>query len=467
MLAAGVLVAPVLLRRATAVAPEVSTRTSRAGPAAGLAALVATLLSVAVGPDSQDVATTLTTTPWGAWWVVHVVGLVVATVGLSRVARTGIDRPAFAMTSLALVVAAVADTAAGHAAELPRGSALAVAVATVHVAAAGVWFGTLVVLGAALLPSMRRDPATRRPLLLTVWRAFSPLAAVSVVALVVSGLCLAGLEIPTVGDLTSSWYGWAATAKTAALVAAVVTAAGSILLVHPGLVARVEQRLPRRSRASTAVLQDPARFARNVTIELAVLGAAVVLAAVMTTVQAPRDAVSGDGEPLGTAMADGLFVSFASLPADVGERRIVVRVNAVTRPQPGPVTSVDLLMTDPNGHSTTASTRRVQKGRFEATVPASPDPAFHVWVAVHRTGAPDAVADLEWSSVSTDEGPTGFRIVTWSAAGLLALVSVVVGAQVIRRRRTGQLFGSSAMRETPAPDERKPAGVGYGERRDG
>ncbi len=69
------------------------------------------------------------------------------------------------------------------------------------------------------------------------------------VALVVSGLCLAGLEIPTVSDLTSSWYGWAATAKTAALVTAVLAAAGSILLVHPGLSLASQQRLPRRSRA--------------------------------------------------------------------------------------------------------------------------------------------------------------------------------------------------------------------------
>ncbi len=63
------------------------------------------------------------------------------------------------MTSLGLVVAAVADTAAGHAAELPRGSSLAVVVATMHLAAAGVWFGTLVVLGT---PSSRRCDVTRR-----------------------------------------------------------------------------------------------------------------------------------------------------------------------------------------------------------------------------------------------------------------------------------------------------------------
>ncbi len=42
-----------------------------------------TLLSAAVGPDSHDFGTTFTTTPWGTWWVVHVVALVIATVGLS------------------------------------------------------------------------------------------------------------------------------------------------------------------------------------------------------------------------------------------------------------------------------------------------------------------------------------------------------------------------------------------------
>ncbi len=466
ILAAGVLVAPVLLRRSATVAPEVATRTSRAGPAAGLAALFATCLSIVVGPDSADVGTTLTTTPWGTWWIVHVLALVIATVGFIRLARTGFGRAAFALTSLGLVIAAVADTAAGHAAELPGGSFVAVGVATVHVAAAGVWLGTMVVLAVALLPSMRRDPATRRPLLATVWRAFSPVAAVCLVALVASGLYLAGLEIPTVGDLTSSWYGWAATAKTAALVTAALTAAGSTLLVHPAILSRVEQRLPQRSRGSAAALRDPARFVRLVTIELALLATAVVLASVMTTVPAPRDAVAGDSEPLGTAVADGLFVSFLSLPADVGERRIVVRVNAVTRPQPGPVTSVDLLMTDASGHSTTTSTTRVQAGTFGATVPAPPDTNIHVWVTVHRAGASDAVADLEWTSASADVGPTGFRRLAWSAAGLLALVGLLVGALALRRRRRGAAPAALPPESSP-PAEREPIGAGHGGHRHG
>jgi hypothetical protein len=146
-------------------------------------------------------------------------------------------------------------------------------------------------------------------------------------------------------------------------------------------------------------------------------------------------------------MADGLFVTFESLPATVGERRLIVRVNAVVRPQPASVTGVDLTITDARGRNTTSATRRVEPGRYEATVPAPATPRFHVWVAMHRRAAPDTVAEIDWRPAATRSTWSRFRIVTTGASIVIGLVAAAFGLLLLRRRRDD---------DPPAPHDHRP-----------
>lgn len=434
MVAVGALVAPHILRRGSIFVPEAASRAVLLGPAAGLAALAATLMAVVLGPESSHFGATLTTTGWGRWWVVHVVALLVATAGLVlRVRRgtvPGTGRVPTALATGGLAIAALSDAAAGHPAELPGTPVLAVTLATVHVLAASVWVGSLVVLAGMLLPTMRRNRILRRPLLVTVWRGFSPIAAGSVAVVTVTGLYLAGQEIPGPGAVTSTWYGLATAGKALALVVVLGVATCTTLVVRPLLADEISSRLPLKLERL-----DPARFPRLIGTELAVLGVAVVLASVMTTVPAARDQVDAPPATLGSAMADGLFVSYEALPADAGERLLIVRVNAVTRPQPGPVTGVDVLITDARGRSSSITTRRVEPGRYDATVPTPDSASYHVWVAVHRHSAPDAVAGLDWDPEASARVGGRFQVVLTSLAAGIGLSATVLAWVLLRRRR--------------------------------
>ena len=241
---------------------------------------------------------------------------------------------------------------------------------------------------------MSRTPALARPLLTSTWRAFSPVAAGSVALVAASGLYLAGRQLPGLSTLTTSWYGAAAAGKVILLAAALVVAASTTLIVNPRLARAVAARPPLFLERP-----DAARFPRLVGTELALLGAAVVLASVMTSVPRP---LSGGAPPAAPASVtvDGLFVSFESVPAGGSGTRLIVRTNAVTRPQPGPVTGVDVLLEDPRGSDTSATLTRIEPGRFEATVTAPPRGDVRVWLAVHRPSTQDAVAGLTWSGYS-------------------------------------------------------------------
>ena len=208
----------------------------------------------------------------------------------------------------------------------------------------------------------------------------------------------------------------------------------TLSVIRPGLVPRAP---------------DPGRVPRLVLTELGVLAAALVLAAVMTTVPSART-VSADSVPSGTGTGvtvDGLFVTFAAVPAGTGEYRVVVRVNAVTRPQPGPVTGADVLLVS-SGTQVPVRLDQVEPGHFEGstTAPASGD--WQAWVSVHRPAVADAVAQVDWSSApTTTPGATRLEVATSVLAGLLGLGALAAVGLAVRRRRPR---GSTPVR-TQAP----------------
>ncbi|HEU5038853.1 MAG TPA: copper resistance protein CopC [Nocardioides sp.] len=423
IVAVGALVAPTLLTRATSYAPQSPQQAARLGT---IAALVCLATSCATPSGFLD---SLETDRWAQLWVLRGVALAVAVAALAGLARRGPSVPRTATAGCALVMAAVADAAAGHAAGLPRASTAAVVATSVHVLAAGAWLGTLALLATCLVPTMRRLPESRRPLLEATWRSFGPVAAVAVALVVASGLYLAGRHLPGLAALTTGWYGLALIGKTVLLAVALAAA------LHATLVAG--RRVPGLGGATR--LLRPAGdsgFPRLVLTELVVLGVAVVLAAVMTTVPTARTATAGEPSPgTGTGVTvDGLFVTFEAAPAGSGEFRLAVQVNAVTRPQPGPVTGADVLLVGDGGRQVRVPLQRVEAGHFEGATPAPSSGDWQAWVSVHRTAAEDAVAQVDWRSapVSTP-GPTRLEVVTTVLAGLLAL-GALVGVALRRRR---------------------------------
>ena len=376
---------------------------------------------------------TLRDTQWGHLWLLHGVGLILAGVALTALVRRADARWPRPVAGLALAAVVVTDAAAGHAADLPRGSGVATIVTSVHVLAAGAWVGGLAVLAICVLPGLRCASEPRRRVLLGALRAFSPLAAVCAAALLGSGLYLGGRQVPDLQAVRTTWYGGAAAGKTAAVALTLVVAAFTTMLVNPRLAASVGRRLGQPDGWSPLPRE---RIVRLVGAELALLVAAVGLAAVMTSTPTARvEAATRDVAAPRTATVDGIFLSFEGVPAGAGEERVIVRTSEVTRPQPGPVTGVDVLFVGPDERTSTVVLRQIEPGRFEGATDAPEPGTWEVWIAVRRPPAPDAIAQVEWRVLPTRELPsTTFERVGTTVGWLLMTLAAIGGVLLLRRR---------------------------------
>ncbi|HEY0416170.1 MAG TPA: copper resistance protein CopC [Gaiellaceae bacterium] len=195
-------------------------------------------------------------------------------------AAIAIDRPERDRRSIAELVAAIGaalaaaavvlvPALAGHAAQTsPRG--LSVAFDAVHVATGSIWVGGLV----GLLVLWRTLPAAARVagLVVAVPR-FSATALASVLLLVGSGTGASLLHLPTLSSLWQTSYGKALLVKIALLGVAVVLAAVNLLRVKPRLgrpeVGLSAARLLRRLVAGETLLVAAAVFAAAVLSSLA------------------------------------------------------------------------------------------------------------------------------------------------------------------------------------------------------
>ena len=439
------------------------------GAALSLVAATATPLLIVRGQVGADagflpaVRDVLLGSTWGLLWLARLLALAVAVVTLWRArrvsagprpdgGRTGASRTVQVRAAgAALVLAAVLDASSGHASTLPARSALAVVAAALHVLAAGVWAGGLMVLVLTVVPLMRMEATTRRTVGLEAWRAFAPRAAVAAGVLVATGLYEAGRHLTTPSDLSGGPYGLAVLAKVLLVAVALAVAGYNTLIVNPHVADRVGRRLGRGPGWGP----PRHRLLTTVTVEAVILLVAVAGAAVMTSVPTAReaDAASAVTAPF-TDTVDGLFVTFEAVP--IGSRtRLVVRSEAVEKPLPNPVTGVEAAIAD--GASTVAGAGdRVQMtatepGRYEALVTSVPTGRWTAEIAIHRAGAPDSVLSAPWSTAASNAATT-LELAGSGAAALLLLVTGSGLVLVLRRRRgAGAAGGPSAAAAAHSP----------------
>lgn len=171
-------------------------------------------------------------TMWGKGWFLQVVSLV----GVS-LTRGGGWRSM--VRWLALAGLAVAPALAGHAIGAPRLSLAAVMMDATHVAAAGIWVGTLAAAVLSIAPDREGVPA---PTLLSLLTRFSPLALASAAALGATGTFASWLHVETLEALWSTPYGRMVLLKVGATAAVAAAGAFNWRVATPRLATRGETR---------------------------------------------------------------------------------------------------------------------------------------------------------------------------------------------------------------------------------
>lgn len=407
------------------------------------AGLVAPLLKtwqwgMPVGLWLDQTWATLTATSWGWLWMLRETTLVVALVAAWRWGGRRRERPRARLVALgALTGAVLLRSLAGHPGTLPGFTLPAAVLASVHVLAAGVWAGGLVILAARLLPRRRRGTRDGVPMV-AVWRAYSPRAAVASVVLLATGLYQTGRYVPGVSELLDTSYGLAITGKVLLVTLALGLAGLNTLAVNPGIAAGVRSRLGSRLQRRADGVADGHGFARRVRVEVWVLVLSALLAGVLTSVPTARERAEATRETLPhVANVDGLFVTFEAIPSGASTR-LVAKVRPVTMPQPAPVTGVDVVLDGPAGTSTVPLTE-VESGSYAGRSAGLAPGRWRAEVHVRRDGLLDAVTSSSWTVTSaTVADVTPLRIATSALALLLATLLLVVVRRARRRPAAGR-----------------------------
>ena len=163
--------------------------------------------------------------------------------------------------------------AAGHAAAVEPGTALAIAVDVLHLAAAGVWAGGLLPLALLLRAAAREDGADARPYAVLTARRFSRTALVVVLVLTATGSWSTWLQVGGVPALLGTTHGRLLAAKLAVFAAMLALA-----LLNRRLIPRLSDEAVKIGRPAMQ------RLSRLVSGEaaLAVLVVAIVAAMSVT-----------------------------------------------------------------------------------------------------------------------------------------------------------------------------------------
>lgn len=348
-------------------------------------------------------------------WVVAVVAATAAWTLLRRSrtnAQTGWVAPVL------LIVALTAITSTSH----PTSAGLLMAgVGALHTVTTMLWTCGAAVVAIVAVPALRRGD---RLMAVAVARAFTPIALVMVPVSVLTGLLLAGRELPSVGALTSTDYGHALLIKLGLLAVGLLCAGATVWLLVLG---------GGRRRAATVVA-----------IEALLLGA-VVLAASTLAATHPASRVVWAPSP-DQAATSGVLSQLASdlvITADVGPGRpgrnfVTIGVLDTRRPAPAPVASVTMSM------GASPALTAVPQGEHVwvaiADIPQEGPTAFEV--TVRRPGEPTVRVPFTWTfgpAAGTRLGGRELSSYTGPAAILVALVAVIVLALYvtlgIRRRR--------------------------------
>lgn len=417
-----------------------SARVALAGLPLALAGAVLVLMAQTDAVRGAGVLDVLDGTRAGMLWLWRILAIEVAAVLVllaflaGRQARPRAEGVALALLPVAAAGGLLTISLLSHAAAAP-GSTWALVADYAHLLVASWWLGGVAVLAVLLTVAFRRERVAIEEAR-AVLVPFSIVAAVSVYALVATGIIRALGEVPTVATLWETGYGrW--------LLVKLGLVAGTLGVAffnrrHVEAVRKASDRVSRSGGAGASV----AGLRRLLPVEL-VLGAAILLA-VGALGQTPTPRGSAVEQPSqavqpfnGIQQADEVTVHLQVTPAVVGLNDFRVHLYTAEGEEPEGVGQVRLTFLRPGlpgGEQVAASPEG--RGIYNASSTAfSQDLTWTVQVDVTRSGADDT--RLSYDVPVSPAGAGGSRSALGSPAPqledhvVLALVAVLAGAGLV------------------------------------
>ena len=242
---------------------------------------------------------TLSETRFGTIWLLRLGVLLLYAASLVAVGWwwPGRRRLAAVLALLLGLAAPVTFSLLSHAAAQPAGAVTAIAADALHLYAASVWAGGLIILVGTFLPTLRDLTATGQQVVLGgVIPRFSRLALIAWAVMILTGIYAAWLEVGNLAALRQTPYGQSLTVKLALIVPLLALAAFNLFWVSRGV---------RRSEDTGAVTRWRGRFTGAIIAETLLV--ALVLAVVGLLVSQPpgRDVITGAAGRLTIPLTSG------------------------------------------------------------------------------------------------------------------------------------------------------------------
>ncbi len=221
-----------------------------------------------------------------------------------------------------------------HAAGVAGWAWLAIAGDWLHLLSTATWIGGLLAMASGLavaIPALLPGSGDRTRLLASLIPAFSQVAILSVMVLLVTGTFQAALHLGDLTDLFSTPYGLGLSLKIGLLLPLLLLAAYNLLVVSPRMraFARSKKAGPKEGAGSVAAGLLGLNFRRAVLAEIA-LAALILLASAFLTSNAPPKALASTGGVLFFQSAQsGLAVQMAISPGVVGDNTFEVELKDV------------------------------------------------------------------------------------------------------------------------------------------
>lgn len=349
--------------------------------------------------------------------------------------------------ALSTVLAAAAQALMGHAAGLPDRAMLAVAADLVHLLAAGVWAGGILMLAAGLLPQLKRGEADFAMLVRAGWGPFSKPAAIAVALLIATGLFSFGCQVASADAMIGTSYGLVLLLKIALV--GVMGGIGILnaRMLHPtrarALLARLFGREPRWAMLSPSALRSLIKC--DVALALLVLLATSVIVTSPPS-RGPEYLIAPeDIHQEQSRVADDILVTLSVKPNLPGANTLNVIVASTHRPAPAEITRVILRFTfqDRDLGRISVVANRLESDRFVAGGnQLSMSGRWAVDAVVRRRGVDDVVVRFDWMVPPPGElQPTILSkqplrpILEFGALVVLAMLAGATAAGVLRNRR--------------------------------
>ncbi len=228
-------------RAVPGLAPPLNRALRRYGAVAAMLAVAGSLAALAaqattIAPDSPVIAAireTLTDTRYGQHWQIRLLllALVIAAVALALGGPESWRKPALLVGAIAALAAPLPFSLISHAAAQQEGRSAAVAADALHLLAASVWAGGLLMLVFVLLPALRPLPPDERRLALrAALPRFSIVALAAWAVMALSGSYAAWLQVGTLEALRDTSYGQSLLLKLGLLLPVLALAAFHLAL---------------------------------------------------------------------------------------------------------------------------------------------------------------------------------------------------------------------------------------------